>query len=293
MGSWVCYGLGADDGRPARLRRAHLAGPRRADAADRGAAVAQRVPAEPVPGRPVPLAGATRCSTSRPRRACSRDQQRDVVDAVAALNRRAARTGSTTPRSHARIAQYEMAFRMQTSVPELMDLVQRADSGLRAVRRRRRATARFAANCLLARRLAERGVRFIQLYHRDWDHHGRIKGDIAMQGPRGRPARPRRSSRTSSSAGCSTTRWSSGAASSAARRWRRATAATTTSRASRCGWPAAASRGGITYGATDELGYHAVENVVSRPRPARDDAAPPRHRPHAADLSASRAATSA
>ena len=71
---------------------------------------------------------------------------------------------------------------MQTSVPELMDLSRASrEHVLRALRRPERATARFAANCLLARRLAERGVRFVQLYHRDWDHHGSIKSDIARQ----------------------------------------------------------------------------------------------------------------
>ena len=79
-----------------------------------------------------------------------------------------------------RIAQYEMAFQMQASVPELMD-----------IRRRSRETLElygcqpgdgsFASNCLLARRLAEQGVRFIQLYHKDWDHHGGIKEGIACK----------------------------------------------------------------------------------------------------------------
>ena len=82
-----------------------------------------------------------------------------------------------TPRSTPAIAQYEMAFRMQTSVPEVTDCRERAGARLRPVRPRRPASrARFAANCLLARRLAERGVRFIQLYHRGWDHHGDLPG---------------------------------------------------------------------------------------------------------------------
>ncbi len=65
--------------------------------------------------------------------------------------------------------------------------------------------ARFAANCLLARRLAERGVRFIQLYHRDWDHHSRLKGDIVMKAREvdQRHCRPHHA--TSRSAACSTT----------------------------------------------------------------------------------------
>ena len=73
-----------------------------------------------------------------------------------------------------RIAQYEMAFRMQASVPELMDIEQRAADVL-DMYGAKPGDGSFASNCLLARRLAERGVRFIQLYHRDWDHHGGVK----------------------------------------------------------------------------------------------------------------------
>ena len=80
---------------------------------------------------------------------------------------------------------------MQTSVPELMDF-SRASRGTSRPLRHRGPDGSFAANCLLARRLAERGVRFIQLYHRDWDHHGGIKDDIAMKAQRGRPGRRRR-----------------------------------------------------------------------------------------------------
>jgi hypothetical protein len=97
-------------------------------------------------------------------------QQRRVVDTIGELN--ALRNESAMRGEIAtRIAQYELAFKMQTSVPELMDLSREP----RAVLERygtKGADGSFAANCLLARRLAERGVRFIQLYHRGWDHHG-------------------------------------------------------------------------------------------------------------------------
>src|SRR5207249_3793231 len=79
-----------------------------------------------------------------------------------------------------RIAQYEMAFRMQTSVPELMDLSKESSKALEMYGAHP-GDGSFASNCLLARRLAERGVRFIQLYHRDWDHHGNIKNDIRLK----------------------------------------------------------------------------------------------------------------
>jgi uncharacterized protein (DUF1501 family) len=78
-----------------------------------------------------------------------------------------------------RIRQYEMAFRMQTSVPGLMDLSSETKETL-DLYGTKGGDGSFASNCLLARRLAERGVRFIQLYHRDWDHHGGIKHSIEM-----------------------------------------------------------------------------------------------------------------
>jgi hypothetical protein len=96
--------------------------------------------------------------------------QRSVIDAVNDLNR--ARLDATgDPEIATRIASYEMAYRMQTSAPELMDL-----SGESAATLARYGAEpgkpSFAVNCLLARRLVERGVRFVQLYHTNWDHHG-------------------------------------------------------------------------------------------------------------------------
>ena len=189
-----------------------------------------------------------------------REQQRDVIDAVHALT---AERGDWVedPEVQARLAQYEMAFRMQTSVPELTDF-SREPASVRALYGVDSLDGSFAANCLLARRLAERGVRFVQLYHRDWDHHSRLKGDIVMK----------------------------------AREVDRATAALVRDLKQRglledtlVLWggefgrtPMAQSdgrdhhikgfsmilagggiRGGIAHGATDELGYHAVEDVVS------------------------------
>lgn len=82
---------------------------------------------------------------------------------------------------NARIAQYEMAFRMQTSVPEALDVSKEPDSVLALYGPDARKPGTFAANCLLARRLAERGVRFIQLYHQGWDHHGSLPKGIVTQ----------------------------------------------------------------------------------------------------------------
>jgi hypothetical protein len=106
-------------------------------------------------------------------------RQRDVIDSVDALNR-IHQDSVDDPEIATRISQYEMAFKMQTSVPALMNLSDESEETLKLYGTKG-ADGSFAANCLLARRLAERGVRFIQLYHRDWDHHGNIKGDIKLK----------------------------------------------------------------------------------------------------------------
>ena len=103
--------------------------------------------------------------------------QREVVDTVNQLNE-LQREAMDDPEIATRIAQYELAFKMQSSVPELMDLSQEPAAVLERYGTQG-ADGSYAANCLLARRLAERGVRFIQLYHRGWDHHGGIKDSIA------------------------------------------------------------------------------------------------------------------
>ena len=103
----------------------------------------------------------------------SAGQQRDIVESVQALN--AIHDGQVhEPEIATRISQYEMAFRMQTSVPDLVDISDEPKHILDSYGTRG-ADGSFAFNCLLARRLAERGVRFIQLYHRGWDHHNDLK----------------------------------------------------------------------------------------------------------------------
>jgi uncharacterized protein (DUF1501 family) len=82
------------------------------------------------------------------------------------------------PEINARVAQYEMAYRMQTSVPEVMDVSSEPQATFDLYGPQAREPGTFAANCLLARRLAERDVRFIQLYHPGWDHHGNLPNSI-------------------------------------------------------------------------------------------------------------------
>lgn len=105
-------------------------------------------------------------------------RQRDILDSVRQLNQ-AFGERTLDPEINTRIEQYEMAFRMQSSVPELMDIAEEPQSVL-DLYGAEKGKASFALNCLMARRLAERGVRFIQLYHRGWDHHGGIKNGIEV-----------------------------------------------------------------------------------------------------------------
>jgi hypothetical protein len=109
-------------------------------------------------------------------RGIAANQQEDVVRAVQKLNK-LQNSVVDDPEIATRISQYEMAFRMQASVPELMDISKEPASVL-DLYGAKPGDGSFASNALLARRLAERGVRFIQLYHRDWDHHGSIKDHV-------------------------------------------------------------------------------------------------------------------
>jgi hypothetical protein len=190
----------------------------------------------------------------------TRERQRDVIDAVAALA--TAQPGWVDdPEVAARLSQYEMAFKMQASLPALTDFSDEPRHVLEAYGVERM-DGSFAANCLLARRLAERGVRFVQLYHRDWDNHSRIKADIAIKakevdqasaalvqdlkqrgmldetlviwgGEFGRTPMAQGDGRDHHIKGFSL--WLAGGG----------------------------IRGGISHGATDDLGYNAVEDVVS------------------------------
>jgi hypothetical protein len=188
----------------------------------------------------------------------SPDRQHDVVRTVNELNLRE-KGLVDDPEIATRIAQYELAYKMQTSVPELMNIADEPQHVL-DLYGVQGPDGSFAYNCLLARRLAERGVRFIQLYHRDWDHHGGVKDQIAgiakevdqpsaallkdlkardmlkdtlvvWGGEFGRTPMAQGNGRDHHIKGFS------------------------------CWMAGGGIKGGITYGKTDELGYNAVEDI--------------------------------
>jgi hypothetical protein len=167
MGSWVLYGLGAEtDNLPGFVVLTSIGGRNPQPIATR------QWSAGFLPGRlqgiPFHSAGDVVHYLNSPG-GVNRDRQQDVVEAVRSLNS----LGNETlddPEIDTRISQYELAFRMQMSVPELMDFSDEPQHVL-DLYGTQGADGTFAANCLLARRLAERGVRFIHLYHRGWDHH--------------------------------------------------------------------------------------------------------------------------
>ena len=188
------------------------------------------------------------------------EDQRALIDTVETLNRRRDQSVHD-PEIATRIAQYELAFKMQMSVPKLMDFSDETKDTL-DMYGTQGGDGTFAGNCLLARRLAERGVRFIQLYHRGWDHHGGIKKGIVKTaefvdqgtaalikdlkqrgmldetlviwgGEFGRTPMAQGDGRDHHMKGFSIFMAGGGV------------------------------KPGVTYGATDELGYNAAENVVS------------------------------
>ncbi|MFT3882198.1 MAG: DUF1501 domain-containing protein [Gemmatales bacterium] len=109
-----------------------------------------------------------------------RGMRRDMLDSLAKLNeQKMAESGD--PEIASRIAQFELAFRMQTSVPDLIDMKNEKVATLEMYGPEVKKPGSFAANCLLARRLVERGVRFVQLYHRGWDQHNNLPDNMPLQ----------------------------------------------------------------------------------------------------------------
>jgi hypothetical protein len=186
--------------------------------------------------------------------------QRQVVEEVNRLNGFLAEERHD-PEIQTRISQYELAFRMQTSVPELTDFASEPKHVLDLYGVKQPGDGSFASNCLLARRLAERGVRFIQLYHRAWDHHGGIvDGMTSAAKDVDQPcAALVKDLKQRGLLDDTLILWGG--------EFGRTPMGQGTGRdhhiLSFSLWMAGGGvKGGITYGATDELGYRAVENVV-------------------------------
>jgi hypothetical protein len=194
----------------------------------------------------------------------SRDDQRQVIDTVNGLNEMR-NDLVDDPEIATKISQYEMAFRMQASVPDLVDLKGESKATLEMYG----ATpgdGSFASNCLLARRLVERGVRFVHLYHRGWDHHGGVKGGVAKtaklvdQGSWALVEDLRQRGMLDDTlvvwgGEFGRTPMSQGGGNNPGRDHHIKGFSI---------WMAGGGiKGGVTYGATDDFGYNAVENVVS------------------------------
>jgi hypothetical protein len=189
----------------------------------------------------------------------TRQQQRQAVDTIAQLNQLHDNVVHD-PEIATRIAQFEMAFRMQASVPELADISSEPRSVLDLYGVEQQ-DGSFASNCLLARRLAERGVRFIQVYHRAWDHHGAVKRSIDITANEVDRA----------SAALITDLKRRGMLDDTLVLWGGEFGRTPMAQGSGRDHhirgfsyflAGGGIRGGMTHGATDELGYHAVQDVV-------------------------------
>ncbi len=175
MGSWLSYGIGseADDlpGFVVLKSNGNLSG---------GASMwsAGFLPGEHQ-GVPFRSSGDPILNVANPP-GIDRQAQRQTIDLVSQLNqRRLAKVG--VEEIHTRIDSYEMAYRMQTRAPELMDFSDEDAATLQLYGIQENDKGSYAKNCLLARRLAERGVRFIQLYHSGWDHHSNVAGGVRGQ----------------------------------------------------------------------------------------------------------------
>jgi hypothetical protein len=192
-----------------------------------------------------------------------RASQRRVIDTINELNR-VRDVVVQNPEIETRIAQYELAFRMQASIPELMDLSDEPRHVL-DMYGTSGADGSFAANCLLARRLAERGVRFIHLYHRGWDHHGDLVRymNICCGLCDGPTAALIRDLKQRGMLDDTLVIWGGEFGRTPMFQGKGAEAGRDHHIRGFSMWLAGGGvRGGTSYGNTDELGYHAAENPV-------------------------------
>ena len=284
MGAWVTYGIGSESTRPAGLRRAAI---RPARPARRRGALGQRLSADDLSGRAVPLRRRADPQPVAARRASRAERQRDALEAIRDLN--ADRLDATgDPEIATRIAAYEMAYRMQTQRPGADRSVEENDTKTLELYGAEPGKPSFANNCLLARRLVERGVRFVQLYHTDWDHHGdaattleqglddvcsEIDQPTRRAGQRPEAARP--AGRHAGHLGRRVRPHADG------RGPRRAVGRNHHIDAYTMWLAGGGVKPGLTVGETDEIGYDADRGPRPRPRPAGDDPAPAGPGPHA------------
>ncbi|MBS0265974.1 MAG: DUF1501 domain-containing protein [Planctomycetes bacterium] len=261
MGSWVTYGLGSESENLPGFVVLVSTGPGRSPQP----IAARQWNSGFLPGRyqGVQLRGKGEpvLYLNSPAGVSSSQQQADVA-AINELNRSLDQQ-APDPEIATRIAQYELAFQMQASVPELMDFSGEDVSTLRRYGCEP-GDGSFAANCLLARRLAQRGVRFIQLYHRDWDHHSVLKEEL--------PLRCREVDQACAALINDLKHlgmfedtlivWTGEFGRTPMSQSNKGPTGRDHHNKSMSMWLAGGGiRGGITYGATDELGYAAVEKV--------------------------------
>lgn len=180
LGAWLSYGLGSlNDNLPTFM----VMTPSWTGRADAQALYTRLWGSTFLPsnhqGVPLRSSGDPVLYLSNPRGMSPADRRR-TLDALAKLNgQHFEKVGD--PETEARIAQYEMAFRMQTSVPELADISKESKKTLEMYGPDVEKPGTYAASCLLARRMAERNVRFVQIFHRGWDQHFNISGHLPKQ----------------------------------------------------------------------------------------------------------------
>lgn len=175
MGSWLTYGIGSETRDLPGFVVLNSGGNLSGGASMWGAGF---LPGE-FQGVPLRSKGEPILHVANPN-GISRETQRKTIDLISGLNkRRFDRVGVDA--INTRIESYEMAYRMQAKAPELMDLSGEDKQTMESYGIKEKDEASFAKNCLLARRMAERGVRFIQLYHSGWDHHSNVENGLKRQ----------------------------------------------------------------------------------------------------------------
>jgi hypothetical protein len=258
MGSWLLYGLGAETANLPGYVVMTSSGPGAQPVSARQWS-AGFLPSK-FQGVAFQSSGAPVHYIGNPGGVCQ-STQRQVIDEVGRLNGMLARR-HRDPEIETRIAQYEMAFKMQTAVPELTDMSQESKRTMEAYGVKKPGDGSYASNCLLARRLLERGVRFVQLYHRGWDHHSNLIPNFTTSAK----------ATDQPTAALVNDLKDRGMLDDTLVIWGGEFGRTPMAQGSgrdhhinafSCWLAGGGVKGGTTYGATDELGYRSVEDVVS------------------------------